>query len=358
MRKAAAADLTPLFRREFELCNLREGEVVALLTDATTWAEYVEASGGAAQSLGAQVFEVKVPLLGWDVPTPVKGMGASVPALAHESPLLEAVRAALTKASFVVDLVRETIIHVPLRDQLRNAGTRILTIVEPPDVLERMFPSPKIKESVEAITERIANARELRVTSDGGTDVVYELTPKTPFTQYGYADVPGRWDHWPSALAVAYPVDETAEGTVCLQPGDIVFPFKKYVESPVKLRLEKGYITSVEGGLDAQLVQGYLESWEEPEVFAASHIGFGLHPRAQWSALAFYEKDEVLGMDGRCFCGNFLFSTGPNRYTGRLVEAHLDIPMRGCNVWLDDEQLIATGKLLLGQTACRRAEVS
>jgi 2,5-dihydroxypyridine 5,6-dioxygenase len=114
----------------------------------------------------------------------------------------------------------------------------------------------------------------------------------------------------------------------------------------VTLMLEKGYVVGIEGGLDAQLIQDYLDSWEEPEVFAASHIGFGAHPRAQWSALAFYEKDEVIGMDGRCFKGNFLFSTGPNRDTGRLVEAHLDIPMKGCDVYLDDDRLIAEGRML------------
>src|SRR5262249_35247210 len=138
----------------------------------------------------------------------------------------------------------------------------------------------------------------------------------------------------------------TAEGTVVLQPGDILFPFKRYVETTTRLTLEKGYVVSIEGSLDAELIRGYLESWEEPEVFAASHIGFGMHPRAQWSALAFYEKADGIGMDGRCFKGNFLFSTGPNRFTGRLVEAHLDIPMRGCDVFLDDDQLIANGKIV------------
>jgi 2,5-dihydroxypyridine 5,6-dioxygenase len=340
------ADLTPLFKREFELCNLGEGEVVGLLSDATTRPAYVDAAAAAGQALGGQVFHVTVPGLGWDAPTPVKGMGASVPALAQPSPLLDAVTAALAKATFVVDLVRETIIHVPLRGVLREAGARILTIVEPPDVLERMFPPPGIKEEVEALVARLDGASALRVTSSAGTSVTYDLEQTRPFSQYGYSDVPGKWDHWPSALAVCYPTDGTAEGTVVLQPGDIVFPFKRYVESPVTLMLEKGYVVGIEGGLDAQLIQDYLDSWEEPDVFAASHIGFGAHPRAQWSALAFYEKDEVIGMDGRCFKGNFLFSTGPNRETGRLVEAHLDIPMRGCDVYLDDDRLIAEGRML------------
>lgn len=343
----SAVELTQLFAREFDLCNVREGEVVALLTTPSTRSDYVTAAGAAAQLRGCQVFQLTVPGLGWDLPGPVKGMGASVASLAKASPMLEAVRAAAERASFVVDLVPETIVHVPLRDELRRAGSRILTVVEPPDVLERLFPSPEIKEIVEQVRSRIDSATQLHVTSKAGTDVTYSLEQTPPFTQYGYADEPGRWDHWPSALAVAYPTDGSAEGTVILDAGDIIFPFKRYVESPVEMTLREGYVIEIAGGLDAKLMRGYLESWSEPAVFAVSHVGFGLHPRAQWSAMAFYEKDDSIGMDGRCFSGNFLFSTGPNRFTGRLVEAHFDIPMCGCDVFLNGEQLIEDGELLV-----------
>src|SRR5438128_12116950 len=91
-------DLAPLFKRQFERCQVKEGEVVGLLTDQTTRRDYVEASRAAAGSLGASVFEVSVGNLGWDTPTPVKGMGASAASLAHPSPLLDAVAAGLSKA--------------------------------------------------------------------------------------------------------------------------------------------------------------------------------------------------------------------------------------------------------------------
>jgi len=346
MRHASGGDLTPLFKRQFELWQVAAGEVVGILTDPASPRAYVEASRGAASALGAQAFEISVGAIGWDTPTPIKGMGAGVPAIAHQSPLLDAVTAALSKASFVVDLVPETLIHVELRGALTAAGARVLTIVEPPDALERMISSPRLKGEVEAVRERLVGARTLRVTSAAGTDVAYNLEQTPPFTQYGYSDRAGKWDHWPSALAVIYPTDGSAQGRVVLSPGDIVFPFKRYVETPVHLAITDGYVVGIEGGVDAQLIQDYLDSWEEPEVFAVSHVGFGLHPRAQWSALAFYEKDDVMGMDGRCFRGNFLFSTGPNRYTGRLVEAHLDIPMRGCEVLLDDQPFSATDTIL------------
>jgi 2,5-dihydroxypyridine 5,6-dioxygenase len=340
----SAVDLVPLFRREFELCRVQEGEVVALLTEPATRRDYVSAAAAAAGTLGADVFELCVKGLGWSVPTPIKGMGASVPALARSSPLLDAVKASLSRAQFVVDLIPETIIHVPIRGELQSAGARILTVIEAPDILERLFPPEGIKESVVAMAERLERASRLIVRSPSGTDLSYSLEGVPCLVQYGYADEPGHWDHWPSALAVAYPVDRSAEGRVVLTPGDIVYPFKRLVEAPVTMEISKGYVVGIEGGLDAHLIRDYLESWNNPEVFATSHIGFGMLPGARWSALAFYDKVDVMGMDGRSVLGNFLFSTGPNRYTGRLVEAHLDIPMRGCTVYLDDEPVIVNGR--------------
>jgi 2,5-dihydroxypyridine 5,6-dioxygenase len=347
------ADLVPLFRREFELCRVSHDDVVALLSDGCTRSEYVAAAAAAAASLGAPVFEMSVPTLGWDLPGPVRGMAAGTPTLSHDSVVLEAIFAGLSRASFVVDLVSETIIHVSLRDRLRQAGARVLTVNEPPDVLERMFPTAEIRELVEAVSGRFAGAKELRVTSTAGTDLMYELDSRTPFIQYGYADVPGKWDHWPSALATVYPIDGATTGTVVLETGDIVLPLKRYVEHPAQFTVEGGYVREISGALDAELVRGFLESWGEPAALAVSHIGLGLHPRAQWTAMSVHDKRESIGMDGRCFQGAFIFSTGPNRHTGRLVEAHLDFPMRGCSVALDGEPLIENGRLVGEPLAAR-----
>ena len=118
-------------------------------------------------------------------------------------------------------------------------------------------------------------------------------------------------------------------------PGDVVLPLNRYIETPVTMRIEAGFIEEIEGGLDAEFLSDYLEGFGDREVFRTSHIGFGVHPAAQWNALSFYDRRETMGMDARCFRGGFLFSTGPNRFTGRYVDAHLDIPMRGCTVTLD-----------------------
>ena len=57
-------------------------------------------------------------------------------------------------------------------------------------------------------------------------------------TQYGYTDTPGRWDHWPSGFLFTGGRDDGVNGKVVIAPGDIVFPFKSYVQSPIELTIE------------------------------------------------------------------------------------------------------------------------
>lgn len=344
-------DLAPMFARQFELCKVREGEVVGVLTEPASYQPYVEAAEHAAAAAGASVFELSVPGLGWDLPTPVRGIVASVPALAAESRRLDAVRAALASCDFVVDLIPDSILHVPLREQLAAAGTRMLTISERPEVLERLFPIEAVRVNARLVADRLRAASTLSVTSPAGTDLHYAFGDSPVAEQYGVADEPGRWDNWPSGLVSHYPGDGSANGTLVLAPGDVLCHLRKYVEEPVRMEIEKGYIRDISGGLDADLISSYLASWEEPEVFAVSHIAFGVHPKAQWSALAHYGPHETQAMDGRCFMGNFLFSTGPNRFTGRLVEAHLDIALRGASVALDEDPIVAAGELLVEEPA-------
>lgn len=340
------SDLVPLFHRELELCAVQQGDLVVLLTEPATRPAYVGAAGGAALTLGADVFELSVRGQGWQG-TPFTGRGGmSIAALTYPTRMLDVVRDTLSRADLVVDLIPDTIIHRPLRDELKAAGARILTVCEPPDALERMFPSPEITAQVVALRDRLAASTQLHVSSEGGTDLTFDLSGTVANGQKGYADQKGTWDHWPSALVTGYPDDDTSRGTLVLSRGDVVLPFNRYVESPVTLRIESGFIEEIEGDLDADLISDYLESFGDREVYRTSHVGFGVHPAAQWNALSFYDMRETMGMDARCFHGGFLVSTGPNRFTGRYIDAHLDIPMRHCTVMLDGEVVLEAGTLL------------
>jgi 2,5-dihydroxypyridine 5,6-dioxygenase len=53
-----------------------------------------------------------------------------------------------------------------------------------------------------------------------------------------------------------------------------------------------------------------------------------------------------MGVDGRCFEGNFLVSTGPNYVAKRHTACHFDIPMRGCSIFLDGRPIVLDGTVV------------
>jgi 2,5-dihydroxypyridine 5,6-dioxygenase len=339
-------DLFRLFAKQYELSNLKEGEVLVAVTEPRTRASYTDAALGAAAARGAHAFEIRVPGLGWNAPGVTRGIGGAVAALARPAGSQPAIKAALQAADFVIDLTPERMTHIAIRSELQAANTRILSVNEPPDVLERLFPTERATQAVRAAAARLRGGSTLTVTTAAGTQLTYNFDRVSE--QIGCVPEPGTWDHWPSALVNGFPRDGEVHGEVLLDRGDLLFPHRRYIEEPVRLLVRDGYVTDIDGGLDAALMRDFLQSWDEPEVFAISHFSVGLHPQARWGALEFYDKSEIAGMDGRCFLGAFLFTTGPNRYTKRFVEAHLDMALRNCTVMVDGTPIVLEGRLASG----------
>jgi 2,5-dihydroxypyridine 5,6-dioxygenase len=131
-------------------------------------------------------------------------------------------------------------------------------------------------------------------------------------------------------------------------PGDVILPFKTYVQSPIELTIEAGRIRDIRGsGVDAELVREYMANFEDPDAYGLAHIGWGMNEHAKWSALATDRRGH--GMELRGFYGNVLFSTGPNTQVGgpNNTHCHLDIPMRTCSLFLDDKPIIVDGDIVI-----------
>jgi len=91
-----------------------------------------------------------------------------------------------------------------------------------------------------------------------------------------------------------------------------------------------------------------MAAFNDPEAYAMSHIGWGLQPKARWSAMALYDREATTGQEARAFLGNFLCSLGPNNEAGgsRDTACHIDIPIRGCTVRLDGKDVVTRGKVV------------
>jgi 2,5-dihydroxypyridine 5,6-dioxygenase len=80
-----------------------------------------------------------------------------------------------------------------------------------------------------------------------------------------------------------------------------------------------------------------------------SHIGWGLNERAKWHHFATSRNlAQEYVMNALSFYGNVLFSTGPNTELGgdNDTPCHLDLPMRGCSLWVDDTQVLDKGRVV------------
>jgi len=139
-----------------------------------------------------------------------------------------------------------------------------------------------------------------------------------------------------------------------MSPGDIVIlPYCRYVTDQVRLAIRDGFIRKIEGGLDAKLMQDWLDdnkvSKDDLDPFAVSHLGWGMNPQARWYNIALHgDNPERSHAAARAFPGNFLFSTGPNTQGGgaRNTKGHYDVPMRDCTVILDNEVVIERGRFV------------
>jgi 2,5-dihydroxypyridine 5,6-dioxygenase len=320
-RLFGAGDLADAFRAEFELCRVRAGELVAIVTEPGSRDDHIEASWVALMALGANPWQLRMPSSSRanDTLAINRGVGRST-ALQGNPAAVEG---------------------------LKHSGARMLTIMEPPEILLRMTTGEELRQRVERAAGLLEAAREMHITSRAGTDLRVALDGAHVILQYGYTDQPGRWDHWPGAFVAAYPDSDQARGRLVLDVGDFVFPLKRYVESPISFDLEDGFIRCIQGeGLDAYLLRDFFKMWNDPAGYGVSHVGFGLHEAGQWNAGMLYDKQDLVGMDLRSCAGNFMFSNGPNRFLNRLTPCHCDMPMRGCNVYLDDEPVILDGQLV------------
>ena len=339
---SVSAHLLDAWRHLLALSRLAPTESVVILLGEESSPAHLAAARLALAQIGARYLSLQ---LGETVRRAVAGESTAYfgpTALAGN----RAAIAAMQGADLVIDLMG--MYRGSEQDEILASGTRILLVKEPPEVFMRLLPDAGDKPRVLAADRLLRAARSMRVRSDAGTDFTVAFGQYPTLVQYGFADEPGRWDHCPRAFIARWPDAGSSQGLVVLDEGDTILPFKSYVRSPIRLAIRDGYVRSIDGGLDARYLRDYMASFRDPEGYAVSHLGWGLHDRAHWTALGMYDKRQTNAMDARSYYGNFMFSTGPNAEGGgtRHTPCHLDIPMSSCSLWVDGEQVLDRGDVL------------
>jgi 2,5-dihydroxypyridine 5,6-dioxygenase len=314
---SATGELVDLFQRVLELCEVEPGEHVLLHSDSSTYPHYPAAFMGAALALGADVFQVVHP----------RGRPE------------RAVAEAWKRADLVIEMLPVLRDYSKCTWEALEAGTRILRVAMAEAVLRRLPPSSEMRRRVEAGADILQAGKKLHITSPSGTDLTVYKEGRDALRLYGFADKPGRWDIWPAGMVNCAPIEDKGEGLLVLGRSDYIKQLERYVSEPVYIELRDGCITSINGALDADLLQEWFHKFDDPNAYRISHVGWGCDRRADWLKG---------GQDIAVYYGNMEIAFGANRgvfLQGRTIsQAHIDFPCRFNSFWIDGLQVMDHGE--------------
>jgi len=232
-----------------------------------------------------------------------------------------------------------------------------------------LFPTKEIRARSIRGAEIFHNGKELRVRCPHGTDLVCSLEGRTGHSQYGIADVGGRWDNFATAVVAAAAVETSTEGVIVYVAGDDIKDIEPRVLPNDKEKItltygSAGQITKVDGGRLAKEFEEYLASYNHPDITRLAHIGYGtdhrihrLNHRVLFSDITSDMKHQfhhnawgsVMIAMGR----NNQYHGGPHaNYSGLGLAARNAAPshphtalIQGASLWVDDVLLCDNGEL-------------
>jgi 2,5-dihydroxypyridine 5,6-dioxygenase len=326
---AASTQHMPYFVKSLQHCAVKESETVLIHTDTESYPHYPAAFLGAARILSADSYILVHP-----VDTPEKG----------------AIKA-WQAADLVIDLSSEQHAYADIAREAINANTRILRVGQPWDVMKRLFPTEALKQRVMAGGAIMEKGATLRITSPGGTDLKIRKGKRYTMKIWGGSDIPGRWDIWPSGMVCTAPEEDSAEGTLVVDKGDVLLSMAHYVEDPITMKVKDGLITELSGkGKDTSLLKEWLGKTGHPDAYRISHVGWGCNDKAQWDRLAMSPRFGFATQDNEAFYGNMQIAFGSNYGIfpdGRTkCPSHIDFPSRRNSFWVDDVQVMNEGKFV------------
>ena len=209
----------------------------------------------------------------------------------------ESTTGAIQGADVIVGVCETMFIEKDATHRAREKGTRVLSIM--PRGMEDFVIEGTVDVDYRLMIEiakKIADLWEgtelCTVTSPLGTDVSFQLKGRPADVGDGTSTKPGEVGFFPGVDVGIAPVEETINGTIvidgCIDPGSRV------VSEPIICRLERGVITAMEGGADANAFRSSLESVDDPKAFHICHFTIGLNPRAKVSD-NMHECEHLLG---------------------------------------------------------------
>ncbi|MFC1734169.1 aminopeptidase [candidate division KSB1 bacterium] len=207
------------------------------------------------------------------------------------------VAAAMKEADVFFSAVRYSITHTKATRAALESGARGIMMTQ---YNEDVMMSPALIETdfeaQAALCDRYGQALtdgdHIRITSSKGTDLSFSIKGRIANVLSGIPE-PGNLAPVPTIEVNVVPVHGNSQGTAVID-ASIPYIGIGILKEPVICTIKDGYITRIEGGEQAKMLEDNLKSHGDRNCFHHAEFGIGLNPNARLTGVML-EDEGVIG---------------------------------------------------------------
>lgn len=239
----------------------------------------------------------------------------------------------------IISITSTSLVHSDALKEVCHNGSRVICfIVTDEDVFERAVNTDF--KFIDLKSRRLADlfsiGREVRMTTDAGTDIKFPITRHKGFANTGIVDNPGKFCMLPAGEASITPDRLGAEGRIVV---DGSIPAIGLMQQPIVIKVRDGYAYNITGGADTQSLRKILKPFGRGGKNVAE-FGLGTNPRAMLTGKSL-EDEKVLGTAH--------IALGNPEYEGGSLKKnlHLDFIVRKPTVEVDGHVVVENGTIVV-----------
>ncbi len=253
------------------------------------------------------------------------------------------VAAAMARADVVIMPVTLALSHTRAVREAIGQGTRVLSMTAFTERQMReggLFTDFQARRPLcDALAHRMTRADRIRVTNPAGTDLSFSVEGRRGNSHCCLLAGPG-FTAVPNIEANLSPVEGTSEG-ILVADGSIPYYGVGVLEEPVRFEISGGFVRSIRGGSQALYLDELLAAQEDRYVYNVAQFAVGLNPACTEFT------GEMLNDEG--VNGTIHIGIGTSSNLGGEIQAktHFDAIIRDPSVWLDEDQIIREGEIVV-----------
>lgn len=239
----------------------------------------------------------------------------------------------------IVIISQQVLTDTKARRSASRVGVRIASLHGVPSAtITRCLNSDAhtIKQTTDKLGEILSATKQLRITSDAGTDIVIPVNRKKIYVRNGFLNNIGDFGNLPAGEVIISPIENKANGKIVI---DGSISQHGFVKAPIVVEIEDGHVSAIHGdGEDArELAMRMNKSGRDSKVLAAFGIGTNYKAKVIGNTI---EDKKVEG------AVHFSFGVNSSPTIGVDSPLALDTTSHTCSVIADNQEIVAGGKLL------------